>query len=352
MRYRVAVIGASFAGVAAIRQLKEKVLLLDRAQPGAFQSSACGLPKSWVDTLGLGSSILFACPRFRCVMNGLEVPIDIEEPFCTIDYKKFCEEGTRRPHVDFVQTKVTAIEGQTLVTDRGTFEADVILNASGWNAVGRGSTPALKGVGIETEIPNHTPDFQFHFDDAFIRNGYGYAWAFPCGETTRFGVIKYYGEHNLKDILGTWLEKKGLKMGKLHGGAVPAEPVNPVVQGAVFYMGDSAGHCFPLTGEGIRPSMYFATFLGWMVQEWIDGKRTLDAVRRDYEALVEAQTRRLRQVLRIQQVVNRFPTGMAILLRWGTRGGFFKYAAGKYLHCYRPPVDLAAEWSAAVTPPS
>ncbi|MBI2060892.1 MAG: hypothetical protein HYT87_14085 [Nitrospirae bacterium] len=350
MRYRVAVIGASFAGVAAIRQLKEQVLVLDRAQPGAFQSSACGLPQSWVDYVGLGSSILFACPRFRCVMNGYEVPIDIEEPFCTINYKTFCEEGTRRPHVDFVQTKVTRIDGNTIRTEQGSFEADVILNASGWNAVGRDSPPALKGVGIETEIPDRTPDFQFHFDDAFIRNGYGYAWAFPCGETTRFGVIKYYGEHNLKEILGAWLEKKGLKMGKLHGGAVPAVPASPVVQGAVFYMGDSAGHCFPLTGEGIRPSMYFATFLGWMIQEWIEGRRSLDEVKRDYVGLVEAQTRRLRQVLWIQQVVNVFPKGMEILLRRGTRGKFFKYAAGKYLHCYRPPFDPAADLRAAILP--
>lgn len=347
MKYRVAVVGASFAGVAIARQIREKILVLDRAEPGEFQSSACGLPTPWVEYLGLENSILYSSNLFRCVMNGYEIPLEIGQPFCTIDYKKFCEAGIRRDKVDFVRAKVHKIEGQTLHTEAGLFEADVIVNASGWNAVDRPGPPPPKGVGIETELPSPVSAFEFHFDSLFIRRGYGYAWAFPCGATTRFGVIKFYGRHNLKDILSEWLDQKGLKIGTTHGGAVPYLPQGPLVNGPTFLTGDAAGQCFALTGEGIRPTLYFATYLGWLLQEWLDGRRSLDEVRTTYKALAQSHERKLRAVWTMQRMVNRWPLPvMGTFLRLGTKGPLFKLAARKYLGCFQPPTDFVSELNA------
>lgn len=342
-RYPVAVIGASFAGLAVARQLPGPLLLFDRAAPGAFQSSACALPLAWVRHLGLDASVRFSTSRFRCVMNGYEAPIELNEPFCTIDYPTFCTAGADLSHVSFVQSKVHRVEGHTLQTEQGPYEAEVIVNASGWNAVDRPGPPPPKGVGIETEIPARVDAFEFHFDRPFIQNGYGYAWAFPCGDTVRFGVIKYYGRHNLKTLLTAWLESKGLKVGATHGGAVPYLPQEPLVQGAMFQTGDAAGLCFPVTGEGIRLALYFGTMLGWLLRSWREGKRSLEEVRTDYRALVQHYEGKLRAVWKLQKALNRYPFLMGPLLRWGTRGPHFRLIANKYLHCFRPPADCETE---------
>src|SRR6266498_5144291 len=45
--YDAIIVGASFAGLAVARQLRGRVLLLDRNEVGAVQTSACGTPL-WV----------------------------------------------------------------------------------------------------------------------------------------------------------------------------------------------------------------------------------------------------------------------------------------------------------------
>ena len=47
--------------------------------------------------------------------------------------------------------------------------------------------------------------------------------------------------------------------------------LRPAVEDGVFFVGDSAGHCFPLSGEGIRTAFYFGIACG----------RELRGVRRD-----------------------------------------------------------------------
>ena len=38
--------------------------------------------------------------------------------------------------------------------------------------------------------------------------------------------------------------------------------LRPAVEDGVFFVGDSAGHCFPLSGEGIRTAFYFGIACG------------------------------------------------------------------------------------------
>ena len=38
-------------------------------------------------------------------------------------------------------------------------------------------------------------------------------------------------------------------------------------EGGVFFVGDSAGHCLPLTAEGIRTALYFGIALGRELRE-------------------------------------------------------------------------------------
>ena len=52
----VLICGASFAGLAVARELSgagARVLIVDRYEIGEKQTSACGIPTSWLETMGL-----------------------------------------------------------------------------------------------------------------------------------------------------------------------------------------------------------------------------------------------------------------------------------------------------------
>ena len=42
----------------------------------------------------------------------------------------------------------------------------------------------------------------------------------------------------------------------------------------MFFAGDSAGHCLPLTAEGIRTAFYFGIAAGRELRAVLDGRRT------------------------------------------------------------------------------
>ena len=58
------------------------------------------------------------------------------------------------------------------------------------------------------------------------------------------------------------------------------------VLGNIFLAGDSAGQCFPMSGEGIRPSLYYGKECGRIMQEVIDGKISLQEGQKEYRDFV------------------------------------------------------------------
>ncbi|MFQ6116804.1 MAG: FAD-dependent oxidoreductase, partial [Candidatus Bipolaricaulia bacterium] len=52
--YDVVIVGASFAGLSVASQLHGAVLLIDKNDPGAHQTSACGAPYDLIRELGSG----------------------------------------------------------------------------------------------------------------------------------------------------------------------------------------------------------------------------------------------------------------------------------------------------------
>ena len=52
----------------------------------------------------------------------------------------------------------------------------------------------------------------------------------------------------------------------------------------MFFVGDSAGHCLPLTAEGIRPAFYFALALGRELREVLGGRLTREQALARYGA--------------------------------------------------------------------
>ena len=50
----------------------------------------------------------------------------------------------------------------------------------------------------------------------------------------------------------------------------------------VFFAGDSAGHCLPLTAEGIRTALYFGLAVGRELRAVLDGRRSTDTALASY----------------------------------------------------------------------
>src|SRR6185295_10625590 len=83
--------------------------------------------------------------------------------------------------------------------------------------------------------------------------------------------------------------------------------LRPSVEDGVFFVGDSAGHCLPLTAEGIRTAFYFGIALGRELRQVIEERSTrADALER-YAAFCAQHEWHFRWMLRMQRLIPRVP---------------------------------------------
>ena len=75
----------------------------------------------------------------------------------------------------------------------------------------------------------------------------------------------------------------------------------------MFFAGDSAGHCFPLSGEGIRPAFYFGIACGRELRAVLEGRRTAAEARERYRAFSAAHARPYAIALALQRAIPRLP---------------------------------------------
>lgn len=279
MVYDVIIAGASFAGLAVANSLRtNKVLLIDRKTPGSLPTSACAAPLNLLLRQKMESAIQQTIEEvsFRTAYGELRYSTLV--PFATFDYQVYCQESLKRFKGDFLKANVKSFNGNIVLTSRGQFEGKVFVDATGWRAK---LASALKsnfasrsklGFGVETEVSTKTSELNFIFDPKVIKGGY--AWIFPAGEKTRFGLGTYMPSSNLLADLERFAQSYGFKVEKVHGGFMPYGLRSPVCQN-VFLVGDSAGQIVPLTGEGIRQAVYFGEKCGEIIQSYLDGNLSL-----------------------------------------------------------------------------
>jgi menaquinone-9 beta-reductase len=283
---KVVVAGASFAGLAVAAQLRENALLLDWQPVGEGQTSACGAPLAAVSAWAGEDVVEQVHPTLTLHTRFGTHVYRLCEPYCTFDYAAFCRELLRRSGAQFFLARCTGRDGATVHTSAGDFEAEYLVDASGWRAV-LADTPARKrrphlSFGIETSVPRRTEGLHFYVNPRYVRRGY--AWAFGAGERTRCGVISYGGNTQLTGNLRAFLADLGERPGELHGGFCTARLRRPVRDG-VFAVGDAAGHAFGLTGEGIRSALYFGGALGGLLHRACAGELTAGEAKRAYADL-------------------------------------------------------------------
>jgi len=167
------------------------------------------------------------------------------------------------------------------------------VDASGWRAVlASRLRPKLVrwrrlNFGLETTAAYRGDGLHFWYNPGELLP-MGVAWAFPVGELSRIGIGSYRGDTNLSTGLDRFLANLNLQRNGLHGGYFPHTLRDPVVNN-LFLVGDAAGHCLGLTGEGIRPALFFGTHLGSLLRQVLDGKISLNEAREAYVALVKVR---------------------------------------------------------------
>src|SRR2546422_7436173 len=109
--YDAIIVGASFAGLAVARRLRGRVILLDRNEVGAVQTSACGTPLWVPQALGVASSVLQVHERLTIRAGRHTITYDLSAvPFCTFDYNAFCRGLLTQCEARFLKTAVTELE--------------------------------------------------------------------------------------------------------------------------------------------------------------------------------------------------------------------------------------------------
>jgi len=351
----VLVCGASFAGLAVARELAGSgadVLVIDRYEIGERQTSACGIPTEWLRRLGL-----MAAERQRFDTLVMHTPhgdarYRLPWTFSTFDYRELCALLWEQCDARFETAKVNGRgrpangDGAIAVeTDRGTVSAPLVVDALGWRrmlAVGDGVQPpdAPLSRGLEVHPEGGAEDLEIWIDRRYVPAGYG--WSFPANEETRIGVGSFDPRFHVRETTELLAEDLARDRVRYQGNWIPHK-LRRATEGGVFFVGDSAGHCLPLTAEGIRTALYFGIGVGRELRAVYEGQRTREEAARRYAEFHDSHEWKFRWMLRVQKLIPRVPPrllGPAIRLMGSRR--FIKWSFDHYLAIAPPEFAGAA----------
>ena len=273
----VLICGASFAGLAVARELSgtgARVLMLDRYEIGERQTSACGIPTEWLRAMGLMGSHRQAFDRLMVHTPHGTSRLRLPWTFSTFDYPELCSLLAAQSDAAFETAKVSGRTGNTVHTDRGDLTAAVVVDALGWRRVlGSGYQPpdAPLSRGLEVHPVGAGEEMEIWIDRRYVPAGYG--WSFPAGEELRIGVGSFDPRFHVKDTTVMLAEDLERDPVRYQGNWIPHR-LRSAAEDGVFFVGDSAGHCLPLTAEGIRTALYFGIACGRELRAVVEGDRT------------------------------------------------------------------------------
>jgi len=313
MDYDVIIAGGSFAGLAAAAQLRGKrVLLVEPHAIGAVQTSACGTLLAVLEATGTMDSLLQVHNRFVLHLRHRTLEFPVPYPFCTFDYRTFCSRLLVQSDAEILHASGLGHRGHEVFTTRGSFDAEILIDATGWRAAlatnsrQQAEHHSGKSFGLETTIPVAEDGLHFYYEPRSLRP-LTVVWLFPSGARSRLGFGSYLGQTQLNEVLANFTRNEfGLSPDGRHGGYFPYRR-RPATTDHVFRVGDAAGQCIPLTGEGIRPASYFGAAAGRLARRVLDGElREPDALR-EYRHFVERHAAPYRYLLVAQKVLPGLP---------------------------------------------
>jgi flavin-dependent dehydrogenase len=116
--------------------------------------------------------------------------------------------------------------------------------------------------------------------------------------------------------------------------------LRPAAEDGVFFVGDAAGHCIPLSGEGIRTAFHFGIACGRELRAVLAGERTREQALARYGAFSDKHRWKFDLMLRAQRTVPRIPPRLLrrVIAAMG-RPTLSHWAFGHYLRIAPAPSD-------------
>lgn len=317
-RYDLVICGASFAGLAVARQVADsgaEVLMVDRYEVGERQTSACAIPTCWLEALDL---IDTEAQRFDDMVvhtphRSLRLPLPWS--FSTFDYPALCQTMWERSGVRFETAKVDGRRlGEdggliTVETDRGPLSSRLVVDALGWRRIldpAEAFTPpgAPLSRALEVHPTGSSPDLEVWIERRYVPAGYG--WSFPAGDEIRVGVGSFDPEFHVREPTEALAGDLEVPADAWQGNWIPHRLREATAEG-VFFVGDSAGHCYPLTAEGIRPALYFGLALGSLLADVLEGRSAREEALAAYGRFSRSHQLRYDGLLAAQRALPRIP---------------------------------------------
>ena len=341
----VLICGASFAGLAVARELQGSgadVLVIDRYEIGERQTSACGIPTEWLEQLDLHGALQQTFGELVLHTPHTTVNYRLPWTFSTFDYRTLCGllwDQVPAAQFTFETAKVHGRSGRTVHTDRGDIRATHVVDALGWRRVlgaGENIQPpdALLSRGLEVHPQGSGQDMEIWIDRSYVPAGYG--WSFPAGSELRIGVGSFDPRFHVREPTERLAIDVGSETVRYQGNWIP-HALRDGTEDGLFFVGDSAGHCLPLTAEGIRTALYFGLAVGRELSEVVAGRRSsADALER-YSTFSASHAAAYRWLLRCQRLIPRVaPRLLAGSLRAMESRRFLDWAFGHYLEIAHP----------------
>jgi digeranylgeranylglycerophospholipid reductase len=345
----VLICGASFAGLAVARELAgsgTEVMVVDRYEIGERQTSACGIPTEWLKATGLMDA---ERQRFDSLLMHTphgDARYRLPWTFSTFDYRELCELLWAQCDATFETAKVNGRaaprNGDDAIhveTDRGVLSAPLVVDALGWrrvlaNGVGYQPPDAPLSRGLEVHPEGAGEDLEVWIDRRYVPAGYG--WSFPARDELRIGVGSFDPRFHVRETTELLAEDLDRDRVRYQGNWIPHK-LRPATEGGVFFAGDSAGHCLPLSAEGIRTALYFGIALGRELRGVVEGRQDREAAAAVYAEFNDSHEWKFRWMLRVQRLVPRIPPrllGPMIRLLGSKR--FVDWSFGHYLQIAPP----------------
>ena len=344
----VLICGASFAGLAVARELAGSgadVLVVDRYEIGERQTSACGIPTEWMRQLDL-----MEAERQRFDTLVVHTPHGTSRwrlpwTFSTFDYRELCRLLWRACDASFETAKVNGREnarssgsngdGRIAVdTDRGIISAPLVVDALGWRRVLASSdayqppdAPLSRGLEVHPEGAGE--DLEIWIDRRYVPAGYG--WSFPARDELRIGVGSFDPRFHVRQTTELLAEDLGQYRVRYQGNWIPHK-IRRGTEGRVFFAGDSAGHCLPLTAEGIRTALYFGVVLGRELRAVVERQQSREEAVQRYASFHDTHVWKFRCMLLVQKALPLVPRRLlALVVKVVGIRRFIKWLFGHYL---------------------
>ena len=311
----VLICGASFAGLAVARELAGSgadVLVIDRYEIGERQTSACGIPTEWLRTTGpdgrRAPALRLAAhahpPRRRPLPPALDL-LDLRLPRAL----RAALARLRRPLRDG-QGERARRAGRRRRRDRGRDRPrrDLARRSSSTRSAGAGCWPAATATSRPTRRSHAGSRCTRRRAARTWRSGSTAATSPPatagpsppatsCGSGSAPSTPASTSATRPSCSPRTWAPTE-------FATRATGSPTScaAATEGGVFFAGDSAGHCLPLSAEGIRTALYFGIALGRELRGVVEGRQSREQAAARYAEFNDSHEWKFRWMLRVQRL--------------------------------------------------